>query len=619
MKLFSTITLFCLAIGIHTVSFADHLSGRLLFTATLNGDQEVPPVATDGMGAGSLFLNEAKDSLCVNITVYGLSGDIAAAHIHEGAMGMNGGVLFDFGPFIEGNNITATITGDDLTPGLLTLALNDMLYINVHTADNPNGEVRGQIMLEKDMAFRAMLDPEQENHEVMSDALGLATFNLSRAGDKVQFYGVFDNLTSEITMAHLHMAPAGEDGPVVVDLGDFLDGNTLTGSFDPTEVEGLLQDMLGGNIYINVHTEDFPAGELRGQVMLENRLSHDAWLDTEQEVPAPMGSEGVGLSFVSLNHTMDTLFYEAQVTMLTGPITGAHFHEGEPGVAGGVLIDLTDDVMGNRISGFVTGTDLSTENMNKFLSGMIYLNVHTEMNAPGEVRGQVYKLAREGYTYSLTGEQEVPEVETDATGNGFVSIDRDQSNVHFMFAFDGLSGPATMAHFHTAPMGENGGVIFDFGPFLDLSMNSGMAAGFWTDMDDMPFGLEDAADFRGGMVYVNVHTEDNPGGEVRGQVVRSSICSDMSLNVFTSRRPDIERLGLFPNPATDRARLDVSSVAQGMYTLTITDMTGRMQNQQQVQVNGNSIDLPLRNLASGVYILNLTNVDAAFGAKLIKQ
>lgn len=619
MKLFTFFTFLSLTLGIHSVSFANHLSGRLLFSSQLNGDQEVPPVSTDGMGIGSLFLNEAKDSLCVSITVYGLSGDIAAAHIHEGALGTNGGVVFDFGPFIMGNHIQTAITGDDLTPELLTMALNGMLYINIHTAEHPNGEVRGQIMLEKDMAFRAMLDPDQENHEVTSDALGLATFNLSRTGNEVQFYGVFDNLTSDITMAHLHVAPAGEDGPVVVDLGDFLDGNTLMGSFDPTAFEGLLNDMLSGNIYLNVHTVDFPAGELRGQVMLENRLSHDAWLDTAQEVPAPMGSEGVGLSLVSLNHTMDTLFYEAQVTMLTGPITVAHFHEGEPGVAGGVLIDVSDDVMGNRISGFVTGAALSTENINKFLSGVIYLNVHTEMNAPGEIRGQVYKLAREGYTFSLEGEQEVPAVETDAAGTGLVSIDRDQRNVHFGFAFEALSGPATMAHFHSAPMGENGGVIFDLGPFLDLSMNAGMASGFWTDMDDMPFGMEDAADFRGGMVYVNVHTEENPGGELRGQVVRSSICSDMVLNVFTDRRREVESLGLFPNPAFDRARLDVSTVGHGMYTLTLTDITGRVQSQQQVQVNGNTLELPVRNLASGVYLLNLTNGEAAFGAKLMKQ
>lgn len=619
MKLFSTITLFCLAIGIHTVSFADHLSGRLLFSSQLTGDQEVPPVATDGMGIGSLFLNEAKDSLCVSITVYGLSGDIDAAHIHEGAAGTNGGVVFNFGPFISGNQINTVITGDDLTPELLTAALDGMLYLNVHTAENPGGEIRGQIMLEKDMAFRAMLDPEQEVHEVTSDATGLASFNLSRTGDKVQFYGVFDNLTSPITMAHLHMAPAGVDGGVVVNLGDFLEGNTITGSFDPTEFEGLLDDMLAGNIYLNVHTENFPAGELRGQVMLENRLSHDAWLDTEQEIPAPMGANGVGHSFVSLTHTMDTLYYEAQVTNLTGPITGAHFHEGAFGETGGVLINLTESVNGNRISGFVTGAALSIENINKFLSGMIYLNVHTEMNAAGEIRGQVYKLAREGYTYSLSGTQEVPAVDTDAAGTGLVSIDRGQSNVHFGFAFEGLSGPATMAHFHSAPMGENGGVIFDLGPFLDLSMNSGSATGFWTDMDEMPFEMDDAADFRGGMVYVNVHTADNPGGELRGQVVRSSICSDMTVGVFNNRRPEVESLGLFPNPVFDRARMDVSTVSQGMYTLTVTDITGRMQSQQQVMVNGSSLELPVRHLASGVYLLNLTNGEAAFGAKLVKQ
>ncbi len=365
------------------------------------------------------------------------------AHIHEGMMGENGGVLVDFGPFISGNNIQATITGEDLTPELITRMLNDELYFNIHTAENPGGEVRGQIMLERDLAYRAMLDPGQENHDVVSDAMGLATFNLSKSGDLVTFYTVFDNMSSEVTMAHLHMAPAGEDGPVVLDLGGFIDGNTISGSFDPTETEGLLEAMNMGSIYINIHTENNPAGEIRGQLMLENRLSHDAWLDTEQEVPAPMDADGVGLGLVSFNHTMDTLFYDVQVTGLTGPITVAHFHEAEPGVAGSVLLDMTDNVMGNRISGIVTGAALSVENINKFLSGMIYINVHTELNAPGEIRGQVYKLAREGYTFALSGEQEVPAVETMGSGTGIVSIDRDQRNVHFMFALNDLSGPAT--------------------------------------------------------------------------------------------------------------------------------------------------------------------------------
>ncbi len=618
MKTFTKITLLLLAIAFSGLASANHLSGKLLFSARFSGDQEVPPVSTDATGVGAFFINDAKDSLCVSITAIGLSGTIMGAHIHEGAIGTNGGVLVDFTSAISGNNIQSTITGDALTPELLQMMLDGELYFNIHTAAHPGGEIRGQILLEKDLAFRAMLDPEQENHEVTSDGLGLATFNLNKAGDKVTFYAVVDNLSSDITMAHLHMAPAGQDGGVVVDLGDFVMGNTIAGSFDPTEVDGLLEAMMMGNIYINVHTTNNPAGEVRGQLMAENRLSHDAWLDTEQEVPAPMGSEGVGLAFVGLNHSMDTLFYEALVTNLTGPITTAHFHEGEPGVAGGVLIGLDDDIMGNRISGFVVGAALTVENINKFLSGMIYLNVHTAMNPAGEIRGQVYKLAREGYTFRLSGDQEVPAVETMASGTGLVSIDQDQSNVHFMFAFNDLSGPATMAHFHMAPMGQNGGVIFDLGPFTMMNSSSDAAFGYWSNDDMMPFDAEAAAAFRNDMVYVNIHTAANPGGELRGQVLRSSICSDFVAGLFSA--PVRRSLTLFPNPATDVAHIDLSSVPNGNYQLSLFDLTGKLVKQtfQRIDAAG-IVDVNLSDVLPGIYFVQMRSEATTFSSKLVKQ
>ncbi|HKK37942.1 MAG TPA: CHRD domain-containing protein, partial [Cryomorphaceae bacterium] len=425
---------FSLALMASTI-FANHLTGNLLFSARFSGAQEVPAVETDATGVGSFFLNAAMDTLCLTITVNGLSGPITGAHIHEGMAGMNGGVLIGFTDNIEGNSIKATITGEALTPELLVAMLNEGLYFNIHTEANPSGEIRGQILLETDRAYTGILDAEQEVPSNSSEATGLATFNLSKNGAEVNYFVVVDGLTGPIQMAHLHNAPAGENGGVVVNLGDGIDGNVISGSFDPTAFDGLLEDMNAGNIYINVHTEENPGGEIRGQLMLQERLSHDAYLNVAQEIPAPtMEADGNGLAIVGLNYTLDTLFYDVQVEGLTGPMTGAHFHDGALGETGGVLIGLTDNIDGNRINGFVTGEALTNENIVKFLSGQIYLNVHTEANAAGEIRGQVYKLIREGYTYELSGDQEVPAVTTDAYGSGIVSIDRDQTNAHFMMA-----------------------------------------------------------------------------------------------------------------------------------------------------------------------------------------
>jgi hypothetical protein len=599
-----------------STAFANHLTGNLLFSARFSGAQEVPPVETDATGVGSFFLNASMDTLCITITVNGLSGPITGAHIHEGMMGMNGGVLVGLTDNVNGNSLRATITGEDLTPELLEAMFNEGLYFNIHTDENPAGEIRGQILLETDKAYSGMLNAEQEVADVESDATGLATFNLSKNGEEVNYFVVVEGLTGPIQMAHLHNAPAGVDGPVIVNLMSGIEGNVISGSFDPTEFDGLLEAMSAGEIYINVHTEEFPAGEIRGQLDLQEMLMHDAYLNVEQEIPAPMGTSANGLAVVGLNYTLDTLFYDVQLEGLTGPLTGAHFHDGALGETGDVLIGITNDIDANRINGFVTGAVLTNENIVKFLSGGIYLNVHTDMNPAGEIRGQVYKLIREGYTYELTGDQEVPSVITDAYGSGIASIDRDQTNVHFMMAYNDLTGPQTMAHFHSAPMGENGPVIFTLNPFFDQSETFDAAFGYWTDMDETPFDAAAAESFREGQVYVNIHTEENPGGELRGQVNRDLICSQMTTGIFEQTR--YESLGIYPNPTSDIVNIDVSALDGNQFQLLVTDITGKRVDSRIIRPTGASI-VQYQNgeLRSGIYFLTVNAENVTYSAKLM--
>jgi len=614
MKLFRHFLLITF-LALTTGGYADHLSGSLLFSARFSGDQEVPPVSTEATGVGGFFINEAKDSLCLSITVVNLSGPITGAHIHQGVMGENGPVVVGFTDMVEGNSIQAAITGDDLTPELIQMMLNGDLYFNIHTDANPNGEIRGQILLETDRAFIATLDAEQETAEVNSDAMGLANFNLSKMGTTVNYRVVVEGLTGPIQMAHLHMAEAGTDGPVVVDLGAGIQGNTISGSFNAMDIEGLTEAMLAGNIYINVHTAMFPAGEIRGQLMIDERISHDAVLNTEQEIPSPMGAMGNGLAQVGLNYTMDTLFYRVQLEGLTGPATGAHFHEGEFGETGPVLIGITDSIEGNRIEGYVVGEALSVENINKFLSGEIYLNIHTDMNAPGEIRGQVYKLAREGYTYTLSGDQEVPSVMTDAYGSGIVSIDRDESNVHFMMAYNDLSGPQTMAHFHMGAAGENGGVLYGLGSFFDQMSPDDAAFGYWTDSDsETPFNAEAAMAFQNEMVYVNVHTAENGSGEIRGQVTSGLTCSEMALSIFENQK--VESLNVYPNPATDVVRISTAELDTDNIQLRLTDITGKVVLNQQFNRSA-ELQLDVSQQTPGIYFVNILGENAVYTSKLI--
>lgn len=618
MKKFTKFYFSLLALLLAGGAFANHLSGSLLFSARFSGANEVPAVDTDATGVGGFFINAAKDSLCITISVNGLSGPITGAHIHTGMAGENGPVLVDFTSAVTGNYIQAIVTGAGLTPELILAMLEGSLYFNIHTEINPGGEIRSQITLETDMAFHAMLDGMQEVPMVDTDATGLAAFNLSKTGMKVTYFVVVEGLTGDIVGAHLHTGMMGENGPVVVDLTASVNDNVISGSFDPTEFAGLLDDMNAGNVYINVHTAEFPNGEIRGQLMYDMRISHDAMANTAQEMPEPMGADGNGLALVSLNYTMDTLFYEVQAEGMTGAITGAHFHDGASGVNGGVLISLTDDIMGNRISGFVAGAALTVENINKFLSGGIYINLHTAANPAGEIRGQVYKLAREGYTLKLEGEQEVPEVMTNGSGSGIVSIDRDQTNAHFMMAFNDLTGPFTVSHFHNAAEGVNGDVIFDLGPFFTGINDYDAAFGYWTSEDVNAFDAAAAMAFRNEMVYVNVHSAEFPGGELRGQVNRGLICSDGLVGVFETFQRGI--LEVYPNPTNGPLTVDVSSLPAGNSTLTILDITGKKVFERIVNPDAQSVvRFDTANLSQGIYILTIAGNEVNYTARVVKQ
>jgi hypothetical protein len=118
------------------------------------------------------------------------------------------------------------------------------------------------------------------------------------------------------------------------------------------------------------------------------------------------------------------------------------------------------------------------------------------------------------FTATLNGNQETPPVETDASGTGTFTLDVATNVMTFTVNFSGLSGAITVAHFHAAPAGQAGGVIIDLsGDFTGLT--SGPVQGTAT------FNAANLAELNAGDVYINLHTDANPNGEIRGQLVES--------------------------------------------------------------------------------------------------
>lgn len=112
------------------------------------------------------------------------------------------------------------------------------------------------------------------------------------------------------------------------------------------------------------------------------------------------------------------------------------------------------------------------------------------------------------YTASLNGASETPPNDSAGTGTAAVTLDDAAKTVSWTVSYGGLTGPATMAHFHgPAPVGQAAGV--------EVPLNGALASPI---TGSAPVTDAQIADLKAGQWYVNVHTAAHPKGEIRGQV-----------------------------------------------------------------------------------------------------
>jgi hypothetical protein len=114
-------------------------------------------------------------------------------------------------------------------------------------------------------------------------------------------------------------------------------------------------------------------------------------LTSDAEVPAPTlnGATPEGSATATLSADGSALVVDGTFTGLTGPAQAAHIHgPAEPGETAGVLFPLTID---NAASGDISGTwnDITDDEVEQLRDGLFYVNVHTDQNPAGEIRGQL--------------------------------------------------------------------------------------------------------------------------------------------------------------------------------------------------------------------------------------
>ena len=119
-------------------------SNLVAFTTQLRAANEVPSNASQGSGSVDAVLNKDTNLLRWKVSYTGLSGPVTGAHFHgPAAVGANAGVVLPWpGPVTSPMEGSAT-----LTPAQVAELVAGRWYANIHTAANPGGEIRGQMMV----------------------------------------------------------------------------------------------------------------------------------------------------------------------------------------------------------------------------------------------------------------------------------------------------------------------------------------------------------------------------------------------------------------------------------------------------------------------------------------
>lgn len=253
--------------------------------ATINGQQENPAVTTPASGTAVMLFDVGANTFDLIVSINGLANQITASHIHEGAAGVNGPVVTNLGGeavyLRTGNGITASFRNVQHSGDRLRL-LQSGAYFNLHTAANPGGEVRGQLIA-RPVRLVANLDVAQEAAAFPAlnftgvNNFGGAVVIFDPAANTVALRHSLFNYSSTFTNSHFHTGAPGVSGPVNTQLGTNANAGAynsanghISGNHDTMPYGGNPVELLTGLNYLNYHSQAFAGGQLRGQLRVSS-------------------------------------------------------------------------------------------------------------------------------------------------------------------------------------------------------------------------------------------------------------------------------------------------------------------------------------------------------------
>ena len=442
---------------------------------------------TGASGFGLAILSPDSTNLSFFIThdVDSLTG----AHIHKAVSCVSGGIVFPF------SSPTSPISeGWALTLADVNALYAGSLYVNIHSSSFPGGELRGQIVPEP-IRFVHTVDEAQAaaGAGTGSFAAGCAVVTLSSDGLELSVEVSHDVETTN--GGHIHKAAPGVAGAIVFPFSSANSPISELWELDTTDIK----DLFLGDLYVNLHSDSFPAGEIRGQIVRQE-FSLIAQIDESQaNAGAGTGSPAIGFGLFTLS--ADQRHLSSYVEHDVATTNGAHIHLGAPGVPGAIVFPFSSFT--SPIS--QTWDALSFSDVTEFLGSQLYVNIHSDSFPPGEIRGQIEKIQVQ-YSFDLsdTLANACAGTGTGASGEATTTLKPGAKEMTIAVTHD-VAMPLN-SHIHRAFACANGPIVF-------------AGLGFASPMESIWYlSTADVIDMLQSELYVNIHSDPFPAGEIRGQL-----------------------------------------------------------------------------------------------------
>ncbi len=351
--------------------------------ASLTGLQEVPAVATAAAGHGAVTVNRTTGTATIHMVVTDVVSP-TAAHLHQGPGGRNGPVLI---PLTQDGSNPAHWFASNQPIAAAALAALDAggTYLNIHTTANPGGESRGQVLPPGFSFVVNRLEEAQEVPATGSVGQGTVAVTVNPATRDLLLHA---NVTGvdDATAAHVHVAYAGSNGPVIVPLAkDAADATHWSASGIQLTADQLAS-LARGKLYVNVHTPANPGGEIRGQLIPPGVRLVQTAMAGENEVP-PVTTTATGKASTTVDLVAGTVTIHVHATGVDDA-TAAHIHRAPSGTNGPVIVPLARDAA-DPGHWFAEEQPVTAAQVQDFLGALWYVNLHTPANPGGAIRGQI--------------------------------------------------------------------------------------------------------------------------------------------------------------------------------------------------------------------------------------